>query len=141
MHILFCQIFRNPTILRNIKICFFVPQFLSRLLRTCGYRRNGTTASGSAGTFHLHPPWATGSSTSPYLVSYTHKHTLHLTDSLQILQVPHHVRTFKQLQTLFVLLGNCHNLKYNCQYFKNFLFLISLKVLLHYTQQCTVYVG
>lgn len=62
---------------------FFAPQFLSLPLRTCGYRRNGTTASGSAGTSRLHPPWATGSSTSLYLVIYIHMHQCTQTVSVE----------------------------------------------------------
>lgn len=56
---------------RNMTCLFFlfVPQFLVRHRRTCGCRRNGTTASGSAGTHRRRPPWATGSSTSPCLVT------------------------------------------------------------------------
>lgn len=75
IHILFSQSFTYSdkiTETWNLFVLFFSPQFLFRRRRICAYRRNGTTASGSAGTFPRHPPWATGSSTSLYLVIYTH---------------------------------------------------------------------
>lgn len=57
------------------KLKFLRLQFLSRLLRTSGFRKNGTTASGSAGTSRLRPPWGTGLCTSLFLVIYLNPQT------------------------------------------------------------------